>query len=176
MYSKIAEEEDNKMTERWQKDADGILIFVSPRVCIYYYTLNWSAVGRFILCRRRYATFRDDLGPEAESPASASASGELGILSQEHLSGSLGVVRTPSLLCCQFFDILSFEIRHLGEFTLVFEPSDQSYLRNVGNIRTKMGTSIHRDHTAIAIQSTQASTASCFLFRRCRQMARFLGR
>jgi len=29
MYTKIAEEEDNKMTDRWQKDADGILIFVS---------------------------------------------------------------------------------------------------------------------------------------------------
>ena len=29
MYVKMAEEEDNKMTERWQKDADGILIFVS---------------------------------------------------------------------------------------------------------------------------------------------------
>ncbi|KAI0253404.1 hypothetical protein BJV78DRAFT_1351773 [Lactifluus subvellereus] len=27
MYRKIAEEEDNKMAERWQKDADGILIF-----------------------------------------------------------------------------------------------------------------------------------------------------
>ncbi|KAH9968268.1 hypothetical protein BC827DRAFT_1113751, partial [Russula dissimulans] len=27
MYSKIAEEEDNKMTERWQKDADALLIF-----------------------------------------------------------------------------------------------------------------------------------------------------
>ncbi|KAF8471355.1 hypothetical protein DFH94DRAFT_608825, partial [Russula ochroleuca] len=27
IYSKFAEEEDNKMTERWQKDADGILIF-----------------------------------------------------------------------------------------------------------------------------------------------------
>ncbi|KAI9507342.1 hypothetical protein F5148DRAFT_981554, partial [Russula earlei] len=27
MYSKIAEEEDNKMTKRWQKDADGLLIF-----------------------------------------------------------------------------------------------------------------------------------------------------
>jgi hypothetical protein len=25
----LAEEEDNKMAERWQKDADGILIFVS---------------------------------------------------------------------------------------------------------------------------------------------------
>ncbi|KAH9989145.1 hypothetical protein BJV77DRAFT_905110, partial [Russula vinacea] len=27
MYSKFAEAEDNKMAERWQKDADGILIF-----------------------------------------------------------------------------------------------------------------------------------------------------
>ncbi|KAF8476363.1 hypothetical protein DFH94DRAFT_109574 [Russula ochroleuca] len=27
MYSKTAEEEDNKMADRWQKDADGILIF-----------------------------------------------------------------------------------------------------------------------------------------------------
>jgi len=29
LYSKIAEEDDNKMTDRRQKDADGILIFVS---------------------------------------------------------------------------------------------------------------------------------------------------
>lgn len=28
MYSKIAEEEDNKMIERWQKDSEGIIIFV----------------------------------------------------------------------------------------------------------------------------------------------------
>ncbi|KAH9962491.1 hypothetical protein BGW80DRAFT_511664 [Lactifluus volemus] len=27
MYVKMAEEEDNKMTDRWQKDADGVLIF-----------------------------------------------------------------------------------------------------------------------------------------------------
>jgi hypothetical protein len=31
MYSKAAEEEDKNMADRWQKDADGILIFVSPR-------------------------------------------------------------------------------------------------------------------------------------------------
>jgi hypothetical protein len=30
MYRKMAEEEDKKVAERWQKDADGILIFVSP--------------------------------------------------------------------------------------------------------------------------------------------------
>jgi hypothetical protein len=35
IYSKATQEEDNKMTERWQKDADGILIFVSPRVDIH---------------------------------------------------------------------------------------------------------------------------------------------
>jgi hypothetical protein len=34
MYSKAAEEEDNKMAESWQKDADGMLIFVSPRIGI----------------------------------------------------------------------------------------------------------------------------------------------
>jgi hypothetical protein len=28
IYSKAAEDEDNKMVERWQKDADGIFIFV----------------------------------------------------------------------------------------------------------------------------------------------------
>ena len=30
MYSKIAKEEDDEMAENWQKDADGILIFVGP--------------------------------------------------------------------------------------------------------------------------------------------------
>jgi hypothetical protein len=34
MYSKASEEEDSKMAESWQKDADGILIFVSLRVDI----------------------------------------------------------------------------------------------------------------------------------------------
>jgi len=29
-YSKIAEEEDNKITQRWQKDGEGIIIFVCP--------------------------------------------------------------------------------------------------------------------------------------------------
>ena len=32
MYTKTSEEEDNKMVETWQKDADGIVIFV--RSCI----------------------------------------------------------------------------------------------------------------------------------------------
>ena len=31
LYSKIAEEEDNKMVGRWQKDAEGIVIFVRQK-------------------------------------------------------------------------------------------------------------------------------------------------
>jgi hypothetical protein len=43
IYSKAAEEEDNKMVERWQKDADGILIFVSHCVglsCCFVHKLE----------------------------------------------------------------------------------------------------------------------------------------
>lgn len=32
MYSKIAEEEDTRIAERWQKDAEGIILFVCPSV------------------------------------------------------------------------------------------------------------------------------------------------
>ena len=32
MYSKIVQEEDNKVAENHQKSADGILVFVSPRI------------------------------------------------------------------------------------------------------------------------------------------------
>jgi hypothetical protein len=35
MYSKLAEEDDNKMAERWQKDAEGIIIFVSYDAAIH---------------------------------------------------------------------------------------------------------------------------------------------
>jgi hypothetical protein len=32
MYVKMAEQEDDIMADRWQKDADGILIFVSSHI------------------------------------------------------------------------------------------------------------------------------------------------
>ena len=35
MYTKTSEEEDNKMVETWQKDADGIVIFVRSCIGIY---------------------------------------------------------------------------------------------------------------------------------------------
>jgi hypothetical protein len=35
IYSKAADDEDNKMAERWKNDADGILIFVSQCFNVY---------------------------------------------------------------------------------------------------------------------------------------------
>lgn len=80
MYSDAAEEEDNEMVRRWQKDADGILIFVSPWVCIYIVLcMTWNAIDRFILCCRCRAPWCDSPGPETKQ------SRYLRILSWQHL-------------------------------------------------------------------------------------------
>jgi hypothetical protein len=91
MYSKLTEEEDNKMVDRWLNEAKAILIFVSPSISIDTIArLNRKSAGRFILCRRRCATYHVDPGLEAES------SGELRILSQGNLSVSLPPKRLVS--------------------------------------------------------------------------------
>ena len=40
MYSKATKDDDNKMVKGWQKDADGILIFVSPCGLNPYYLVH----------------------------------------------------------------------------------------------------------------------------------------
>jgi hypothetical protein len=83
IYSKAAEDEDNKMVERWQKDADGILIFVSLRVRIpLSLHINRDIIDRSILCRSCCPPCRDGPGLEAKQ------SGYLCILPWQHLSGS----------------------------------------------------------------------------------------
>lgn len=80
MYSKAAEDEDNKMVEGWQKDADGILIFVSQCVGIHIILcINRNIIDRFILCRSRCTPYYDRRDPDAKQ------SGYLRILSWEHL-------------------------------------------------------------------------------------------
>jgi hypothetical protein len=68
------------MVERWQKDADGILIFVSPYAVIHIaLCMNWDTIDRFILCRSCCTPCRDRPGPEAKQPR------YLYILSWQHL-------------------------------------------------------------------------------------------
>jgi hypothetical protein len=71
------------MVERWQKDADGILIFVSLRVGIHTdLCMNWNIIDRSILCRCSRSPRCDRPGPEAKQP------GYFRILSWQHLPGS----------------------------------------------------------------------------------------
>ena len=80
MYTKAAEDEDNKMVESWQKDAKGILIFVSHCVDIHtILCINWNIVDWSIFSHSRLTPYRDHPGPEAKQ------SGYLCILSWEYL-------------------------------------------------------------------------------------------
>ena len=120
IYSKAADEEDNKMVERWQKDADGILIFVRPCACnhisfhIDRNTIDWS-----ILCRSRRPPCCYRPGLKTEQP------GHLRILPWQYLPGSRRPERNTvihSFPYRQTTPIHSSEIRYLGEFALVLEP------------------------------------------------------
>ena len=85
------------MVERWQKDADGILFFVSLCFAIpIALCINLSAVDWSIFCRSRRTPFRDYRGFETKQ------SGYLRILSWEHLSDS----RRPE--CNTFFHPIPF--------------------------------------------------------------------
>src|SRR6266851_4862691 len=162
LYSKIAEEEDNKMTDRWQKDADGILIFVSDllAVLIALY-ITCSTVDGSIFCYGRCAACSVRPGSQAKFTR------HLRILSWAHLSDSCrskhhGITHVHPIHYRHAAPVLSSEIRCLGEFTLVFEPGDQSYMCSLGNIVTSMVTSIHQTHPAVTMQPGEASTIARF--------------
>jgi hypothetical protein len=82
MYIKMTEEEDNKMAHRWQKDADGILIFVSRYISLQarMHQLTNHIVDRFILCLTRCIAHRLDSRPKAKF------TGYLRLLPRKHLS------------------------------------------------------------------------------------------
>jgi hypothetical protein len=170
LYSKIAKEQDEEMINRWQQDAKGILIFVSGRVVILTAMyINCSTADRSTFCCYFRATLRIYPGP----PSQAEFPRYLRILSREHLSGS----RPPKCHrgthiysfhspCTARGPILSSETRHLGEFTLVFEPSDQPYMCFLGDvvaIVSTLVTTIHRTRSAVTIQPREASTIACIL-------------
>ena len=83
IYTKVTKKEDDEMVERWQKDADGILIFVSHCVGLHAaLCINWNTIDWSLLCFRRRAPCCNRPGLEAQQP------GYFCILSWEHLWGS----------------------------------------------------------------------------------------
>jgi hypothetical protein len=161
LYSKLAKDEDDEMTEHWKHEAtDGVLIFVSHHVhhsC--YYAIHLNAIDRSILCCCRRAAHRVRPGP----PSQARISGHLRILSREHLSGSRcskcdSTTPIHPVHSCYTTPVFSTEICHLGEFTLVLELSDQLYMCSLGNDAASMGISIHQAHSASTTPPRGASS------------------
>ena len=176
MYTKAAQDEDNKMVERWQKDADGIIIFVSrptPYLAIHIVLpINRITSVRSIFRLSRCTPFRDNRGPEAKQPR------YLRILSREHLWGSRRSERNTCvhpLPCHQTTPVLCSEICCLGEFSLVLEPGYERQLCSVGNIVEPMGTSIYPSDSASTVQPREASANTSILFQRCGQDAYSMG-
>ena len=83
LYSKIAKEQDDDMTNRWQQDAKDILIFVSGPVSILTETsIKCTTTDRSIFCCCFRATRRIRPRPQAEFTR------YLCSLSREYLSSS----------------------------------------------------------------------------------------
>ena len=173
IYSKATDEEDNKMVERWQKDADGILIFVSSHVAISLSLhTNRNIIDWFILRRSRCPPCCYRPGPETNQ------SGYLRVLPRQHLSGSRRPERNNLIYSFprrQTTLIFSSEIFHLGEHSLVLELGDECQLCLVGDIVTSMGTSICPSSSACAVQSRKASANACILCRGGREDAYSVG-
>jgi hypothetical protein len=173
IYSDAAKHEDKEMVERWQKDAEGIVIFVSPRIGIHTSShINWNALDRSILCRSCCAPCCDRPGPKTRH------SGYLRILPWKHLSGSRRPERNTfiySFPYSQTTSILSSEICCLGELPLVPELGHGPQLCFVGHIVTTMGTSISPSGSSCPVQSRKASANACILCQGHGQGAYFVG-
>jgi len=108
--------------------------------------INWNAVDRVFFCHYCRAACHVRSGSEAK------ISRHVRILSREHLSDSRRPQRHSATYIHPFHfryttRLLSSDICHLGEFALVFELRDQSYLWPFGNIVTAMVAPICRDHS-----------------------------
>jgi len=83
IYSTTAEREDNKMAERWQRDALVILIFVSCHLLSTpFRTPTRRTIDRLVCHRRRDINHRVHPGPQTRR------AGLFHILPREHLSTS----------------------------------------------------------------------------------------
>jgi hypothetical protein len=143
----MTEEEDSKMTDRWQKDGDGILIFVSLYLRLHAGVANVNiAVDRSIRCCPRSIAHGLRSRPQAKSAGHLCSY----ILSRKHLSTS----RRPECISCinpchssSTTPIFSTEISNLGQLTLVPQFGHRSNMCPTGNNVTTVGTSIRHNHS-----------------------------
>ena len=152
IYSQMAEIEHKETAERWQKDADGILIFVSPQLRFHITSHVMSKmIDRPILCCCCGIGLGDRPRPQA-----AKFPGYLGILSREHLSTSRRRQRFSSIHPCSSHAtaLLPLKLYQMGQLTLVLELKYKPYLCHAGDNITAVCPSIPPDHSEASLQST----------------------
>ena len=160
MYLEMATEDDKKMVEDWQADADGLLIFVRLESNLGAYINSVVIDGSILSCCCNL-----DLCVNSRYPTEPT--GYLKFLSRKYLSGHYQP-KYPEFSSCFSTTILSTQLRNLGECTLVLELGHQSYLRLARDLPATMGSKIPLGHFD-ALQSPQASKDSCVFFRRRRE-------
>ena len=148
LYSKIAEEEDDKTAERWKTNADGMLIFVSLRASIHISLhLGSIFIEWIVLCRRCNIARCDDPRPQAKSAR------YLCVSSRKNPSGSCRsqrITHRHTFYVIKSIHLLPSELLCLGQLAMVPELDPQSYMRSSGYIATAMGTPIHQGHPVAA--------------------------
>lgn len=146
LYSRIAEEEDDKTAERWKTNADGILIFVSLRASIHISLhLGPTFIEWFVLCCRCNIARCDDPRPQDKSARYLCASSRN---NRSDPRRSQRFTHHYTFYINKSIHLLSPELLCLGQLTLVLEFDPQSYMRSSGHIATAVGTPIHQDHPA----------------------------
>ena len=159
MYLKRAKEEDEDMAKRWKDEADKVFLFVSVYIrCRTSHTHErvMLSVDRFVCCRRRVF----DHGVNSNYPTKPTE--YLQLLSCKHPER----IYSPEFKSYLPFSttILSTDIWHLGQCTLVLELGHQLDMRYSRKFTTAMGTEIPRgDSATFKLQSTQASSDPHFL-------------
>jgi hypothetical protein len=170
LYSRISEEEDDKMTDLWQQEAtNGILVFVSPHglhSCYYAHKLEHSGY-RPVYClplSPPCLLYPSRIsGQTLRTPPHSISRVFSGFL----LTQTSRYHAHPSLHHSYTTPVLSTDIRRLGEFTLVLELCNQSRVCSLGYVATSMCTSIHQRHSAGTMQPREASANACIICQRC---------
>ena len=66
MYCKIAQEDDNRIAERCQKDVEGTLVFVSHRIDVHVTANKVENADWFIRCHHRRIAYSLYPGPQTK--------------------------------------------------------------------------------------------------------------
>jgi hypothetical protein len=152
MYSQMAEKEHKETAERWQKDADGILIFVSPQL---HFHLTSHVMSKMIDWPILCCCCGVGRGG-CPRPQAAKFPGYLGILSREHISASRRGQWFSSIHPCPSYAAtpLSPKLRQMGQRSLVLELKYKPYICHAGDNITTVCPSIPQGHSEASIQST----------------------